>query len=67
MKNIPTPVAVVVIIAVVVIVVLLGLWYLNRPSTVPVGGAGTAPQPLVPGEQPGQTGQQGGKPITPTY
>lgn len=67
MKNIPTPIAVLTIIVVIVIVMLVGLWYLNRRPSAPAGGELTSPQPVVPGGQPGQAGQQGGRPITPTY
>jgi len=67
MKNIPTPLAVLIIIAVVVIVALIGFWYLNRSSPTPAGGVGTSPQPVTPGGQPGQAGQQGGRPVTPSY
>jgi|FaiFalDrversion3_1042247.scaffolds.fasta_scaffold11725_2 hypothetical protein len=68
MKNIPTPIAILVIVVVIVVVVLVGLWYLNRSSPTPVGGIETSPRPVTPGGvQPGQSGQQGGQPVTPTY
>lgn len=67
MKNIPAPLAVLIIIALVVIAVLIGFWYLNRPSPAPVGGVATSPRPITPGGQPEQAGQEGGRPITPTY
>ncbi len=68
MKNIPTPIAVLVIIGVVVAIVLFGIWYLNRSSQTPAEGIMTLPQPVTPGgTQPGQAGQQGGRPVIPTY